>query len=185
MSLCELKLYREFEQKVLENYQNKMFMGIVENKYYTPSIEDIRVGYEYESLQKQQDGSEKWVPQKIVRRYDLEGDWENWLYYGIVKTPYLTKEQIEAEGWKIENVLIQDDDDNDMFSTGFVKDIDENHWYELFFQGDKIFIQYKWYRNSVTQLCRTVYYGKCPSINEFRTIQKLLGIEKENKKKTN
>ena len=142
MSLCELKLYREFEQKVLENYQNKMFMGIVENKYYTPSIEDIRVGYEYESLQKQQDGSEKWVPQKIVRRYDLEGDWENWLYYGIVKTPYLTKEQIEAEGWKIENVLIQDDDDNDMFSTGFVKDIDENHWYELFFQGDKISIQY-------------------------------------------
>lgn len=65
------------------------------NKYFTPSIEDIRVGYECDML-------------------NSEGNWQSFkfgdhLYYegfGVdmeqLRVPYLTKEQIEAEGWKHE-----------------------------------------------------------------------------------
>ncbi len=147
----------------------------MEQKYFTPDIEDIRVGYELE--------------------YNLSGeDWNKItvnlsdFYTGVVaefgkentkglRVPYLYKEQIENEGWDMQNVLREDDNGNDMFSTGFVKTIDENHWYELILEDDhKIFMQYKWYRNSVAQIWRTIFYGECRCINEFRWICKLLGI---------
>jgi hypothetical protein len=56
------------------------------DKYFTPDIEDLRVGYECDLL-----GS------KIVieDRHDLDLSFDHPL-----RTPYLTKEQIEAEGWK-------------------------------------------------------------------------------------
>ena len=130
----------------------------MENKYFTPDIEDIRVGYEYESLQKQEDGSEKWVPQKIVRRYDLEGDWEGWLHYGIVRTPYLTKEQIEGEGWTKEK-------------SYFIK----NNIY-LFFEDKFLEIDsgnpFSW--EAIDS--EILFKGKCKDINTFRKICKLLEI---------
>ena len=126
----------------------------MENKYFTPDIEDIRVGYEYESLQKQEDGSEKWVPQKIVRRYDLEGDWEGWLHYGIVRTPYLTKEQIEAEGWKhYGNNCFEL---NPRWFCSWYPEINRLEVYDN--ENEKNFA------------------GKCKDINTFRKICKLLEI---------
>ena len=126
----------------------------MENKYFTPDIEDIRVGYEYESLLKQEDGSEKWVPQKIVRRYDLEGDWEGWLHYGIVRTPYLTKEQIEAEGWKhYGNNCFEL---NPRWFCSWYPEINRLEVYDN--ENEKNFA------------------GKCKDINTFRKICKLLEI---------
>lgn len=154
-----------------------------DNKYFVPSIEDIRVGYEYEyhSCHPQEEGNCTWNTKKFPDPfvgYNLKA-FETQINRGWIRVPYLTKEQIEAEGWELANVLVEDDNGNDMFNTGFVKYIDEDHWYELVLKEDnRTFIQYKWYRNSVAQLCREIYYGKCPSINEFRFITKLLGISK-------
>lgn len=156
-----------------------------ELKYYIPEIEDIKVGYEceiYEQSTTKLIKDIKWHSVKVTIGNSEYGETlainrvPNYLKQSKIRTSYLTKEQIEKEGWKIQNVLIEDDDGNDMFCTGFVKDIDENRWYELVFQEDKTFIQYKWYRNSVTQLCRPIFYGKIKSINEFRTLCKWLGI---------
>lgn len=67
--------------------------------YFVPDIEDIRVGYECEI---KPTGSEEldWMP------YVINGD-TAFKYYKTkgkgatsIRVPYLTKEQIEAEGWK-------------------------------------------------------------------------------------
>ena len=153
----------------------------MENKYFTPDVLDIYVGYELEWKAKirHQDWEKTICDVDLISiiydQYEHADDEEP--FNEQFRVPYLTKEQIEAEGWKLQNILLEDDDGNDMFSTGFTKTIDEHHWYELVLQEDnKLFIQYKWYRNSVTQLWRTIYYGKCKDINTFRKICKLLEI---------
>lgn len=69
-------------------------------KYFTPSIEDIRVGYECEMYTHRFLEGYGWNKQildsTLVAAIVTHS---NELEKGI-KTPYLTKEQIEAEGWK-------------------------------------------------------------------------------------
>lgn len=118
----------------------------MENKYYTPSIEDIRVGYECET---QVDPYPYWV-KTIIENGDclnfiIEKDWQ-------IRTSYLTKEQIEAEGWEYTH------------HNRFIKDV-----YYLDFDRTGLLISY-----GEGTYC---YDGACPSINEFRTIIKLLNIK--------
>ena len=151
----------------------------MENKYFTPDMEDFHIGYECEIST-----PTIWKSGKFPEILELNSELDEFgkdslmkAAHAILRVLYLTKEQIEAEGWKLQNILLEDDDGNDMFSTGFTKTIDEHSWYELVLQEDNnLFIQYKWYRNSVTQLWRTIYYGKCKDINTFRKICKLLEI---------
>jgi hypothetical protein len=150
----------------------------MEDKYFTPDIEDFYVGYEFETKVYGEDDT--WVkciyskPTDELFCKDSDGNiWVN----DSLRVPYLTKEQIEAEGWGFETVLFADDDENDVYSDGFAKRIDQDHWYEMVLRKDnKIHIVYKWYRNSVAQLWRDIYYGECKDINSFRTIIKLLKI---------
>lgn len=80
---------------------------MMENKYYTPDIEDIRVGYECEQLidyithnewKKEIFGKGCWLPEGDV------GGIMHWYHTCIInkrlRTAYLTKEQIEGEQWK-------------------------------------------------------------------------------------
>lgn len=133
---------------------NEFTFALMNEKYYTPRIEDIRVGYEYESLQKQQDGTEKWIPNKIIRKYDLEADWEGWLYYNIIRVPYLTREQVESEGWKYNGNTFE----KNRCRLDFVAS--EEHC-EL--SIDDMHDSY-------------LFQGTINSVNEFRTLIKWLGI---------
>ena len=72
----------------------------MENKYYTPDIEDIRVGYECEIF-----NPANTDPFILGHYYD---SWDKITIHRVnmydvgrkeFRTPYLTKEQIEAEGW--------------------------------------------------------------------------------------
>lgn len=89
-------------------------MNKIDNKYFTPSLEDIRVGYEAEvswEYYRNPDGTKSsnpdgWKPvvfkgvDEAVRKYHS---------LGMYRVPYLTKEQIEAEGWKdLHNVSNKD-----------------------------------------------------------------------------
>lgn len=133
------------------------------NNYYIPDIEDIRVGYECEM----EDNIKGYFPyifnEKGVRdvMQDVILDYQEAFY----RTPYLTKEQIEAEGWKeIPREL-----------NGFGK-------YSYFQKGDK-HITFQEENNYIEihndegySEHQTWYEGECKSINEFRTICKLLNI---------
>ncbi len=69
----------------------------MQNNYFIPDISDIRVGYEYEYII----GT---VFQKVKIRNltdpllkNIEAAFES----KVARVPYLTKEQIEAEGWEL------------------------------------------------------------------------------------
>jgi hypothetical protein len=133
----------------------------MENEYYTPDIEDIRVGYECEV-----ESNSKWKP-IIINAIDSE---ENsigtdsgsyWLTAQNIKTPYLIKEQIEAEGW--------------------LPTVGKDYKVTLF-RKDGYTLGYNWERKTLkiaeVSTGNTYYLGNCPSINEFRLITKLIKIKK-------
>jgi hypothetical protein len=131
----------------------------MENDYYTPAIEDLHVGYECELERGSID--KEWCPYvlELDNSHSSEGD-KVWLYSDSLRTLYLTKEQIESEGWK---------------SVGQIG------WYEK----GRYSLLFGWITNNrgthsyltVVDKTTCIYAGSCPSINEFRTIMKLLGIK--------
>lgn len=74
-----------------------------DDKYFTPSIEDIRVGYElqYHNISMDEAGEAALNYDRWDTTILKQGNVDTFMKYGIrdVRVPYLTKEQIEAEGW--------------------------------------------------------------------------------------
>src|SRR6187399_1401013 len=64
-------------------------------QYFTPAMEDLRVGYECESY-----NNHVWVKMIFTTKdfdglpLDIDGRW--------LRTPYITREQIEKEGWEFD-----------------------------------------------------------------------------------
>lgn len=138
----------------------------MENKYFTPEITDIRVGYECQVL-----NNKNW-DSIVINGINSDEDYihtTNCSYYAAgmssLRVPYLTKEQIKAEGW--ENIK---DLDDGAFSA--IKTIGGTI-YKLTWTSDKSMQMWD------TNFEHCVYFGYCPSINEFRTISKLLNIKNE------
>jgi len=158
------------------------------SKYFTPDIEDLRIGYEceicinygYESFNK---GEEIWKP-KVINLKDSEGAYLGELGdilagiddgYQPVRVPYLTEEQIVAEGWteyiRLENM-------NYLFCKK-----ESNYMIAWFFNENRISILVK-DPSKVIDLKGNIvdyndtprYTGECKDINEFRYICKLLKI---------
>ena len=140
----------------------------MENKYFTPDIEDVHVGYELEWKCKIR--NQDW--EKTICDTDLisiiydeyeHADFEE-PYDEQFRVPYLTKEQIEAEGWskaKVPIVTIKHD------------------FYEIPYIKDNFRIDYN-FKNKLINILENngvnLFYGKCKDINTFRKIIKLLGI---------
>ena len=135
----------------------------ISDVYYTPSIEDVRIGYECLWFGAEENG------QKIVVK-DVQD-----LQFVISEIPsktidtlYLTKEQIEAEGfWHYYND----------FSFGIFykpKEKDEKYRVDYDYKQHTLTI-------SVISSNEIIHYfdlfiGECKSINEFRTLLKWLEI---------
>ena len=123
----------------------------MQEHYFTPEIEDIHIGYEAE-FNLAGFGKEGWQyvkfkgVDKAVRCYHEKG---------LYRVPYLTKEQIEAEGWKPRDCIVY---------TDWVK-----NGYELFHANKE---------NKIRIISNGIqlFYGECRDINTFRQIQKLLEI---------
>ena len=137
-------------------------------KYFRPAKEDIHIGYEIESYEWSMDEAgdpalnyDRWVPVKLEQPFV-----QTILQYGVngIRVPYLTDQQIVDEGWEktFDNASLFNKKIEDY--TYFISHNDE-HKIEM----SKI----KDLRNdSSIQL----FNGKCPSINEFRFICKLIGV---------
>ena len=136
------------------------------DKYFTPDISDIRVGYECETRQ-----ADKWkfyrVPYNdcLSDYIDMEG----------VRVPYLTKEQIEAEGWVHTGGQLQSESRQDF------EIIKSPHGH--------LELSYTQYNNNLTinqrnhvrdnsgnYVLNSIFRGKCKDINTFRWICKLIGV---------
>jgi hypothetical protein len=140
-----------------------------EEKYYVPNREDFKEGFEYEQLYNTYSPPDfkltdsKWVKQ-VFDDFTSE---ENYLFNrqlmdNNIRVPFLTKEDIEKEGW--EN--IEEIDDAGAFEAE--KNLGATD-YRLCWTFDKILSVYE-YGNDC------IYRGDCRCINDFRTICKLLNI---------
>jgi hypothetical protein len=152
----------------------------MKNKYFIPDISDFHNGYEYE----RNDGGEWYsvtcdlydardiktlLNKKVLDTFPegkspLDSDTYSVHYKatGIdrIRVPYLTKEQIEAEGWKY------DLDQSDGAIT-FVKKV-KGCYHELHFNSKKKEVLINYSSDSLP--------FKCKDINTLRKIIKLLGI---------
>jgi hypothetical protein len=140
----------------------------MENKYFTPDIEDMSIGCEYE-LYHQEDGWKKVI----------FSAWENFNYDAFihclkdkeVRVPYLTKELIENEGWHSPEVY------RDGGTLVYKKDK-----HEITFRGENRMTPST--EIVITELFEMMdrttrhilFKGHCKDINTFRKIIKLLGI---------
>lgn len=163
----------------------------MKNQYFTPDIGDIRVGYECEI------GIHGWFDADNIQRNEGEGDalvkrtsWFPWIFRSVVpflevedfRVPYLTKEQIEAEGWA------QLEDKSPFTSKPYkwrkvigMKEtgvFNEDHIYTLEFYGNgntSLTIHLEW-ESSWNRFEGNIFVGRCRDINTFRYICKLLNI---------
>jgi hypothetical protein len=143
----------------------------MENKYFTPDKEDIYIGYECEILYPHNmiEYNEKlnenlWEKHKFELRESLsEGDSMSFDY--IYRTLYLTKEQIEAEGWSLDRRLYKIKKNEDLFFT-------------IDFNTESYFLEVSSFDKSNTTFYsgESVFKGTCKDINTFRKLIKLLGI---------
>jgi hypothetical protein len=143
---------------------NSLVLG--KSNYFTPSIEDIRVGYNFEW---QRNDTKIWKSSNISSSGDLEGNWEEMIVNNKIRVPYLTKTQIAGEGW---DLLAE-------YESG-------NRWVK--FQkipkvGNPIFLYFNdknWLTIEQTRVSGESvplrYSGECKCINTFRYICKLLNI---------
>jgi hypothetical protein len=146
----------------------------MENKYFTPDIEDFYVGYEFETKVYGEDDT--WVkciyskPTDELFCKDSDGNiWVN----DSLRVPYLTKEQIEAEGWEYKHThkdLIYYDER--IFFEKRKSNKKEDIWT----------LQLEYYKNNLVRIQIDQghdwkrFLGECKDINTFRKIIKLLKI---------
>lgn len=121
------------------------------DKYYIPDIEDFRIGYEYEKSN--DENKSEWRVE--IKDWDFEG-LDFYLREGMIRVPYLTQEQIEAEGW------------NDG-----VKANKKGYIYSYIYEDRQLTIKKLANCPFPDEI---VFSGECKSVNELRYISKLLKI---------
>lgn len=141
--------------------------------YYTPSVEDIHVGYDCEIYGQSTTKLIKNISfHEVTVGLHMEvgksvgiNQIPNLIKKEYIRTPYLTKEQIEKEGWEFYP--------NNLRCLCFKQDD-----YHLYFFNQDNNHKIKIGKGTPPMWMNYYYYGHCPSINEFRKIVKLLGIVK-------
>jgi len=84
-----------------------------DNKYYTPSIPELHVGFEYEQL----NHMNEWIPMKIKGLYWII---DNLFIKERVRVKYLDREDIESFGFVIDkNASIDDRQNFEMHGKSF------------------------------------------------------------------
>lgn len=153
-------------------------------KYFTPDISDIRVGYECEYYL-----GNSWHEHVVESLYtDRDGygifELEQYLQEGSLRVPYLTKEQIEAEGWELYSKGID---------LWFKREVltEEFDWSGICnfygYKPYKLYLNYGLHDYKLKIKCDfsggqdfneadTLFEGECKDINTFRWICKLLKI---------
>lgn len=136
-----------------------------ENMYYTPNEEDFRIGYECE-VRKNGIWEKKTINRTNELSLLLHQFGEVYMDGKSVRTPYLAKEQIEAEGFTI----LKKSDNNYIYAT-------KGEYIEMRYDMSHVTLAIYNTIDASNEIVKLpAFYGECKSINEFRQIIKLLGI---------
>ena len=165
--------------------------------HYTPSIEDIFIGYEaefnwctsggfvtfnddntpdimIEPTTKQWETIKCGYPQTIMDSSRTPADFYSILKNGCLRTPYLTTEQIEKERWDTWKGEGDTTPYHLLMFWGAYRFEKPNYILIFNFRKHEISIASKFDGLFKGQ---QIFKGICPSINEFRTIMKFLNIK--------
>jgi hypothetical protein len=139
----------------------------MENKYFVPDIEDLHVGYELET--EVHDFLKGFSWESVIIDVDTISSVCKSYKHIKVRVPYLTKEQLEAEGWKEYKL-----NDNEQ-AFGLYK----KSGYNLRFYENNIYCFSELMVGRGMEDCwdKILYEGECKDINTFRKICKLLNIK--------
>lgn len=156
-------------------------------KYYTPEIEDFYIGYEFEFAGLDNYWNKlPFTKHKILKSKEeyfglFTFEWLDSIYKetdnlkvkDYLRVSYLTKEDIESEGWKFK----QSFNSRHSYEKGnFLMAFDEKEFTLEFFPIDPCkLLQDTYIRNP--ELFR--FFCRAKSVNELRIIEKLLEIENE------
>ena len=143
------------------------------------------MGYEFQQIEDLPDGTrtKNWIDRKIQDNYIITfSKIKDELSNNNLRVPYLTKEQIEAEGWK----QLEDKSPFTGKSFKWQKIIgeketgvfNEDHIYTLTTEllDRRITIHLEW-ESSWNRFSGDIYVGSCRCINDFKLIMKLLCIK--------
>ena len=156
----------------MEQYNALGFEALHKNQeYFTPDIEDIRVGYECEVLYAHNTTKyggktyDKWEPY-IFEIQGVDQVDKCLVLDDKYRTPYLTKEQIEAEGWEITAREVK----APPYEVDWINAKKGEHtlWINL--------AMHKSMHMGISDKIYNVFRGQCKDINTFRYICKLLNI---------
>ena len=161
---------------------------INKTKYHYPTKEEIRVGWEGE-INWNLGYEDSYQPITILYPDEEAKDGWNcniddvlslaiWDGCAEIRCPLLSKEQIIAEGWKELAKLSPFTKRPYLYQKNKEEHFNEPHVWTLEFDELEwgIKIHYYW-ESSWNRFSEYIYQGKCPDINTFRTICKLIGIE--------
>lgn len=141
----------------------------MKDKYFVPDIEDFRVGYEYQKTAKFMN-FDKWKNCTFGTTNTRLETIGSALYTKEIRVSYLTKEQIEAEGWiysgKAVDLWFKKDGN---FQIGSWTAYQLKLHYGL--NDHRLYVYAEDCNNE-----HPLFEGECKSINEFRYICKLLKI---------
>lgn len=149
---------------------------IMENKYYTPELEELFVGYECEIYESVFDNTEdymEWVEIAINEYFNFQ-DYHN---CKRIRTKYLTKEQIENEGF-VETFIKFRNTNKENYVLGFSKKVED---FILFIHLDtkyntlKIIKEFRFLIDDLEETNQNILFsGKVKSINEFKKVIKMV-----------
>lgn len=132
----------------------------MENRYYTPDLEDLFIGYECEMRNFMQDSYSKF---DISCWEDME--YNAYPYVDKLRTKYLDKEDIEKCGWTCQEYI------SNGYNQSYTRNEDSESGYDLIYceaWGGK------W---QIDHCGGGIYWGEIKSINELRKIMKMIGIK--------
>lgn len=161
----------------------------MEKQYYSPDLEDLFIGYELEYLFVTTPMTKLWKPFKIENSFDFNEIWDvfNEGKSTNIRTPYLSKEDIEKEGWEFYpkgyNNFLERALSKSEWERAEEYNYDTNSFpFELWFKRGDYYLAL--YRSTSKLLIvkkldtpNLIFKGKCPSVNEFRKVIKLLEIK--------
>lgn len=166
-------------------YTGKPGLG---QKYFMPLIEDIRVGYECEC---DTHSSLGWIKVMVADYHFKTKVPEGYTAISIfniserlkqdgLRVPYLTKEQIEKEGWILKSMYSNSN------NFCFTKVINERSWLEVWYNKEnkqleivkvRVRTQNDDHKRKEVEKEDVLFNGQARDLNEFRTICKLLNLQ--------
>ena len=133
----------------------------MENKYYTPAIEEFCVGFEYEEYTdwiEQNNGIGTW-DKKITTAYENLGYIANRLRKNEIRVKLLDREDLESLGWN------QIEYDTYKLETQ-----------EIYFEFNPEYKNFIWKKNSFNNEC-ILFRGAIKNKSELRKLLEQLGIK--------